>query len=191
MSKRREPLDMSKKTIGPWQRLTSQLIYENPWIQLFHEEVITPAGTDGIYGCVHFKSHAVGIIPIDDDGNTWLVKQTRYTLEQESWEIPEGGSPEGEDILETAKRELEEECGLKAELWEKLIDIHTSNSVTDEMGTVFVARKLSMGQQQLEATEDIEVRKLPLAAAIHMVRTGEITDSLSVAGLLRLVLPEA
>ena len=177
---------MSSKSIGPWQRLSSQVIYDNAWIRLYHEEVVTPAGTAGIYGRIHFKSHAVGVIPIDDKGNTWLVKQTRYALNKETWEIPEGGSPEGEDVLETAKRELEEECGLKAGRLEKLLDIHTSNSVTDEMGTVFVARELSPGQQQLEVTEDIELRKLPLREAIAMVIRGEITDSMSVAGLLRL-----
>lgn len=173
---------------SPWTTKSSTIVYENNWIRVNHEEVITPGGTDGIYGVVHFKSHAVGIIPLDDDGNTWLVKQTRYTLKETSWEIPEGGSPEGEDILETAKRELEEECGLIAEHWEKLIDIHTSNSVTDEAGTVFVAKGLSKGQQQLEASEDIEAKKLPLLDAIQMVKDGEITDSLSVAGLLRLAI---
>lgn len=171
-----------------WTTLSSKTVYENNWIRVNHEEVITPGGTEGIYGVVHMKSHAVGIIPIDNDGNTWLVKQTRYTIKQSSWEIPEGGSPEGKDILETAKRELEEECGLKAASWEKLIEIHTSNSVTDEAGTIFVAKELSPGWQQLEATEDIEVRKLPLQDAVQMVLDGEITDSLSVAGLLRVSL---
>ena len=176
--------DKQKKSA--WTTLSSKTVYENNWIRVNHEEVITPGGTDGIYGVVHFKSHAVGVIPIDEDNNTYLVKQTRYTLKQPSWEIPEGGSPEGEDILETAKRELEEECGLKADKWEKLISIHTSNSVTDEAGTVFVARDLSAGKQALEATEDIEIKKLPLSEAIQMVLDGEITDSLSVAGLLRI-----
>ncbi len=170
----------------PWTTKNSKTVYENNWIRVDHEEVITPGGTDGIYGVVHFKSHAVGIIPIDEYGNTWLVKQTRYTLKEESWEIPEGGSPEGEDILETAKRELEEECGLVAAHWEKLIEIHTSNSVTDEAGTVFVAKGLRQGVQELEATEDIEAKKLPLKDAVQMVLDGVITDSLSVAGLLRL-----
>ena len=173
-----------KKTT--WITLSSKTVYENNWIRVNHEDVMTPGGTEGIYGVVHFKSHAVDIIPIDDDGNTWLVKQTRYTLKEPSWEIPEGGSPEGEDILATAKRELEEECGLKAASWEKLISIHTSNSVTDETATVFIARKLSLGRQTLEETEDIEVKKLPLKEAIQMVLDGEITDSMSVAGLLRI-----
>ena len=174
------------KKIGPWRRVSSRVVYENAWIRLFHDDVITPGGTEGIYGRVNFKNHAVGVIPIDDDGNTWLVKQTRYPLDSESWEIPEGGSPKGEDILQTARRELEEECGLVAERWDKLIEIHTSNSVTDEAGTVFVARGLAVGNQQLEVTEDIVLKKLPLQEAINMVLNGEITDSLSVAGLLRL-----
>lgn len=177
---------MPRKQKQSWRTLSSATVYENNWIRVNHEEVITPAGTEGIYGVVHFKSHAVGIIPIDEDNNTWLVKQTRYTLKQPSWEIPEGGSPEGEDILTTAKRELEEECGLIAARWEKLISIHTSNSVTDEAGTVFVARQLSPGQQALESTEDIELKKLPVTDAIKLVLDGTITDSLSVAGLLRL-----
>lgn len=177
---------MNKKDKHSWITLSSKTVYENNWIQVKHEDVITPGGTEGIYGVVHFKSHAVGIIPIDADDNTWLVKQTRYTLKQPSWEIPEGGSPEGEDILATAKRELEEECGLQAHHWEKLIEIHTSNSVTDEAGTVFVARDIYPGRQTLEETEDIEVKKLPLRDAIQMVLTGEITDSLSVAGLLKI-----
>ncbi len=177
---------MCSKDKSPWITLSSKTVYENNWIRVNHEDVITPSGTEGIYGVVHFKTHAVGVIPIDDDGNTWLVKQTRYTLKQPSWEIPEGGSPEGEDILETAKRELEEECGLKATNWEKLISIHTSNSVTDEAGTVFVAKGLSPGRQTLEETEDIELQKLPLKDAVQMVIDGEITDSLSIAGLLRI-----
>lgn len=174
--------------VGGWRRLSSEKIYENPWIEVSHHEVLTPTGTAGIYGVVHFKGRAVGIIPIDDEGNTWLVKQSRYTLNTYTWEIPEGGAPAGEDTLDAAKRELEEEVGLKARHWRELLTIHQSNSVSDEVGIVYVAEGLSPGQQQLEETEDIEVRKLPLTEAIQMVKDGIITDSMSVAGLLRLAL---
>lgn len=177
---------MSEEKPFSWTTVTSKVVYENNWIRVNHEEVITPGGTDGIYGVIHMKNHSVGVIPLDDDGNTWLVKQSRYTLKEDSWEIPEGGSPEGENILNSAKRELEEECGLKANSWEELLEIHTSNSVTDEAGTIFIARDLYTGQQQLEATEDIEVKKLPLQEAIQMVIRGEITDAMSIAGLLKL-----
>lgn len=178
---------MSEK-IGGWKTKTSQSVYENPWIQISHDEVITPGGTDGIYGVVHFKNIAIGVLPIDAEGNTWLVKQSRYTLNQYTWEIPEGGCPQGESPLAAAQRELEEEVGLQARDWQQLMIMHLSNSVTDESCVIFVARDLFAGTQQLEATEDIEVKKLLLCEAIEMVKRGEITDSISVAALLRAAL---
>lgn len=172
--------------IGGWKVKNSNVVYENPWIKISHEDVITPKGTDGIYGVVHFKNIAIGIVPIDDEGNTWLVKQSRYTLNQYTWEIPEGGCPKNEEPINAAKRELEEEVGLKANDWRELMRMHLSNSVTDELCVVFVARDLFPGEQQLEATEDIEVKKLPLTEAIDMVKRGEITDGITVAALLRI-----
>jgi len=174
--------------IGGWKTKTSTVVYENPWIKVSHEEVLTPKGTDGIYGVVHFKNTAIGILPIDDEGNTWLVKQSRYSLNQYTWEIPEGGCPHGEEPLDAAKRELEEEVGLKARHWEQLMTLHLSDSVTDEFCVIFVARDLFPGIQQLEASEDIEYKKLPLIDAIEMVKSGEITDAISVAALLRVAL---
>ena len=91
---------------GGWQTKSSRVAYENPWIKISHEEVVTPKGTDGIYGVVHFKNTAIGIVPIDSEGNTWLVKQSRYTLNQYTWEIPEGGGAMQHDPLISAKREL-------------------------------------------------------------------------------------
>jgi len=175
---------------GGWQTKSSRVAYENPWIKISHEEVITPKGTNGIYGVVHFKNTAIGVVPIDSEGNTWLVKQSRYTLDQYTWEIPEGGCPQGEEPLNAAKRELEEEVGLQARDWQELMTMHLSNSVTDEFCVVFVARDLFAGQQQLESTEDIEYKKLPLRAAIDMVKRGEITDGISVAALLRVALEQ-
>lgn len=179
---------MTTKKVGGWQTKTSTVVYENPWLKISHDEVITPKNTDGIYGVVHFKNTAIGVVPLDDAGNTWLVKQSRYTLNQYTWEIPEGGCPQGESPLAAAQRELEEEVGLVANNWQQLMTMHLSNSVTDEFCVVFVARDLSAGQQQLEATEDIEVKKLPLNEAIAMVKRGDITDGISVAALLRVAL---
>ncbi len=169
---------------GPWQQLDSKPVYENPWISITHENVITPAGTAGIYGVVHFKSRAVGVVPVDEEQYVWLVKQFRYTLNQYSIEIPEGGSPLAEDMLDTAKRELREETGLTATHWQHLLDLHTSNSVTDESGAIFLAQGLTCGEMAPEATEDIEVMRIPLAEAVQWIFAGRITDSLSVMGLL-------
>lgn len=167
-----------------WKTLTSKVVYQNAWLELDHRDVINPAGKEGIYGVVRFKNKAVGIIPIDDEGNIYLVGQFRYTLDEYSWEIPEGGSPVHEDPLETAKRELKEETGLIAHRWSKLARIHTSNSATDEEGFLFIAEELSQHEQEPEDTEELEVRKVSLSDAVEMVMKSEITDALSVCGIL-------
>ncbi|MGJ3235110.1 NUDIX domain-containing protein [Marivirga sp.] len=171
---------------NPWKLLNSKIKYDNPWIRVEEHDVINPTGGKGIYGKIHFRNIAVGVVPIDDDGNTWLVGQYRYPLDQYSWEIPEGGCPIGEQELEAAKRELKEETGLKAENWEELLRIHTSNSVSDERGVVFLAKNLTQGETDFEETEDLKIKKLPLSKAIQMVMDGEITDSISMAALLKL-----
>lgn len=177
-----------KNKVGGWVQLDRKIVYENPWIEVSHENVQRPNGTEGIYGKVHFKSNAVGVVPIDEHGNTWLVGQSRYVLDTFTWEIPEGGSPLNESPLDTAKRELQEEVGLEATDWAPLQTMHLSNSVTDEVAYLFVARGLSFTEQSLEDTEDIVVKKLPLKEAFAMVLSGEITDSLSVAALLRVAI---
>lgn len=170
---------------NPWKTLQIDEVYSNPWIRITHRSVLNPAGNPGIYGVVHFKNLAIGIVPIDEEGNTWLVGQFRYTLDQYSWEIPEGGAPLNTDPLDSAKRELIEETGIRAGQWTKILDFHTSNSVTDEAGMVFLAQDLSFGDSHPEDTEDITVRKLPLKEAIEMVIQGQITDSLTIMALLR------
>ena len=132
-----------------------------------------------------FKNFALGIIPVDDEGNTWLVGQYRYPLDEYSWEIPMGGGLKGSDIIESAKRELKEETGLQGEQWEEIMKIHTSNSVTNEVGFIFLARGLTEGETEFEETEDLAIHKLPLKEAVEMVMNGSITDSISVAGLLK------
>ncbi|MFT7161773.1 MAG: 8-oxo-dGTP pyrophosphatase MutT (NUDIX family) [Bacteroidia bacterium] len=170
---------------NPWTKLSEKEYYDNAWINVSEHQVINPSGKPGIYGKVHFKNKAIGIIPIDADGNTWLVGQYRYTLDEYSWEIPMGGGPEDEDILDSAKRELKEETGLMAREWRNILRIHTSNSVTDEEGFIFLAKGLEQGETEFEETEKLEIKKLPLSQAVQMIMDGEITDSLSIAGLLK------
>jgi len=180
----------SEERIGGWKRLTSQVMYENPWIQVRHEEVQRPNGSTGIYGLVQFKNQAIGVVALDDEGNIYLVKQSRYALDDWSIEIPEGGGPRNVDPLESAKRELQEETGLFARHWELILTMHLSNSVTNELAHVFLATGLMQGEQDLDDTEDIEVMKVPLTRAIEWVKNGTITDSISVAALLRVALDE-
>jgi 8-oxo-dGTP pyrophosphatase MutT (NUDIX family) len=170
---------------NPWTVLNERAIYDNPWISITEFDVLNPKGGKGIYGKVHFKNQAIGIIPLDDDMNTYLVGQYRFTLNQYSWEIPEGGGPLGTDILQSAKRELKEETGLVAEEWTKLMDFHLSNSVCDEHGGIFLARNLRQEESMPEDTEDLVVKKLPFEEAYRMVEDGIITDSLAVAAILK------
>ena len=171
---------------NPWTTLSTEDIYENPWIKLEEHQVLNPAGGKGIYGKVHFKNKAIGIVALDQEMNMWLVGQHRYTLNEWSWEIPEGGGPQHIDVLESAKRELREETGLVASQWQMILRAHLSNSVSDEEGFVFLAQDLKEGKQDLDATEaDMKVWKLPFEDALQMVLDGKITDSLSVMGILR------
>ncbi|OYX22690.1 MAG: DNA mismatch repair protein MutT [Algoriphagus sp. 32-45-6] len=172
-------------TENPWKTRSKKKIYDNPWITLEEHRVITPSGKEGIYGKVHFKNRAMAIVPIDQEGNTWLVGQFRYTLDEYSWEIPMGGGPINQDLLESAKRELKEETGLSASKWTELMKIHTSNSVTDEWGLIYLAEELTEGETEFEDTEVLQIKKLPFGEALAMVMRGEITDSISVAGLLK------
>ncbi len=168
-----------------WKKLDSQTVYENPWIEVQHHEVINPSGGKGIYGQVNFKNLAIGIVPLDKEGNTYLVGQHRFPIDEYSWEIPEGGCPHDEDILDCAKRELLEETGLRAEKWTQISKIHTSNSVCNETGFIFLAEELTQGEAEPEETEDLVVRKVSLEEAFQMVMRDEITDSLSIAGILK------
>ena len=174
------------ETTNPWKTLETKEIYDNPWITLEEHKVINPGGGEGIYGKVSFKNKAIGIIPIDENNFTWLVGQYRYTLNEYSWEIPMGGGPLDIDILESAQRELKEETGLTARKWEQIMRIHTSNSVTDEEGFIFLAEDLEEGDRELEESElDLKLWKVPFAVALDMVVKGKITDSLSIAGILK------
>ncbi|WP_258105437.1 NUDIX hydrolase [Marinoscillum sp. MHG1-6] len=175
---------MSKK--NPWVKKSGKLIYENPWIRLDEDKVINPGGGISMYGKLHFKNLAIGIVPLDEDMNTWLVGQWRYALDEYSWEIPMGGGPLGIDKLESAKRELKEETGLSANKWTEFLKIHTSNSVTDELGYAFLAQNLTEGETEFDETEDLEIWKLPFQEAYQMVLEGKITDGLTVAAILRL-----
>jgi 8-oxo-dGTP pyrophosphatase MutT (NUDIX family) len=136
----------------------------------------------------HFKNRAIGVLPIDDEGCTYLVGQYRYTLNQYSWEIPEGGCPIEEDPLVAAQRELKEETGLTARHLQLLGRTHLSNSVTDEEALYYLATGLSQGSAEPEGTEKLRLRRVPFAEALRMALAGEITDALSVVTLLRYAL---
>ena len=170
---------------SPWTKLSGEVKYENPWIKVTEDKVKNPVGKDGIYGVVHFKTHAIAIIPLDQNNNTWIVGQYRYPLDSYEWEVVEGGCPEGTSPIETAKRELIEEVGLKAEHFEMILEMQLSNSTTDELSYTYIARGLSYVGEEPKEDEQLAIRKLPFEEVYQMVLRGEIRDGLSVASIFK------
>lgn len=175
----------TQNPLNSWKTLNTELVYESPWIAVHKHQTINPAGKPAIYSVVNFKNLAIGIIPLSKDGYTWLVGQWRYPLNAYSWEIPEGGGPLGEEPIKTAQRELKEETGIVAKNYQALMELHLSNSATDETAHVFLATDLSFEEAEPEETEDLKVKKVHIQEAFNMVLNGEITDAISVSAIYK------
>ena len=176
------------ETKNPWTVQSRATVYENEWIRVDHHEVLGPSGGPGVYGTVHFKNQAIGGVPIDENGNVILVGQYRFPLRAYSWEIPEGGGSHSVPALESAQRELREECGLAARRWTEIQGMDLSNSVSDERSVVFLAWELCAVPAQPDETEKLQIARVPFWEAIDRVKQGEIRDAISVAALLRIAL---
>lgn len=171
--------------LNSWKTLSTELVYESAWIAVNKHQTINPAGKPAVYSVVNFKNLAIGILPLSEDGFTWLVGQWRYPLNAYSWEIPEGGGPLGEAPIETAVRELKEETGIVAQKFEEIMQLHLSNSATNEHAFVFLATDLTFEEAEPEETEDLKVKKVHINEAFDMVMKGEITDGISVAAIFK------
>ena len=170
---------------NPWVTLSSRQVYANPWIVVREGQILNAKGKPGIYGVVSYRNRAVGVVPVDDEGHTYLVGQWRYCHGRYEWEIPEGGCPEGESSLQTAHRELREETGLLATRIEPLrLGLELSNSISTEVCDLYLARGLSQGPADPEDCEELRVWRLPLSEAVAMAKDGRIQDSPSVIALL-------
>ena len=173
---------------NPWKIISEENIYDNPWINLTEYKVINPSGGKGIYGKIHFKNRAIGVVAIDETDNVYLVGQYRFPVSQYSWELPEGGGPYNEDPLKAAQRELLEETGLIATEWRELMRMHLSNSVTDEEAIIYLATGLTQHDAEPEETEDLQTLKLPFSEVLEKVMNGEIIDAITVAAILKIAL---
>ena len=180
---RDEPLATGPVTVGPWERRSRRVAYENPWIDVWHDDVRRPDGSEGVYGLVHFHTRAVGVVAVGRDGRLLLVGQHRYALDEYSWEIPEGGVETGESLEDGARRELREETGYVASRWRQLARITLSNSVTDERGALFVAEDLVEGEAEPDPTEQLALRWVTLDEALAEIASGDIHDVMTIAGV--------
>lgn len=172
-------------SVNPWKINSTKEYYDNPWVNVKEHQVTNPAGKPGIYSVVHFKNLAIGILPLDENNYTWLVGQYRLPVNQYSWEIPEGGGPLGTDPLESAKRELLEECGIVARQWTKIANCHLSNSGTDEEAIMFVAKELRFESSSPEETEVLQIRKIHFDELFQMVMNNEVMDAPTIITVLK------
>lgn len=173
---------------GPWTTLNEELRYETPWIAVSHHDILDPSGAQGIYGVIHFKNIALGIVPLDEEMNTWIVGQYRYPIQAYSWEIPEGGGRRDIAPIESAQRELREEAGIEATDWTEILRMDLSNSASDEHAIIYLARGLTFHAPRPDHDEELTLRKLPFAELYAMVKRGEVRDSLTVAAVMRIEL---
>ena len=148
------------------------------------DKVIRPDGAEGIYGVVEMPP-SCGIVAIDDRDQIAMVSQWRYTLGKMSVEIPTGGAAHGELPLDAAKRELIEETGLTAVNWAPLGTIDNSNGITTDVAHMFLARQLSTGPVIQQGDEQVELHWMNFADAVSSVMAGDITESVSVAAILK------
>jgi 8-oxo-dGTP pyrophosphatase MutT (NUDIX family) len=169
---------------NPWRTLSSRTIYRNAWLTLREDKVIRPDGAEGIY-CVVELRPSCGIVAINEDNQIALVGQWRYVHDKYSLEIPTGGSEQDETPLAAAKRELLEETGLTADDWIALGTIDNSNGVTTDVAHIFLARNLTTGSPVSLGDEQVELSWMPFADAVLSVMSGEITESVSVAAILK------
>lgn len=173
------------KTENPWKTLSSKVVYSNPWITVREDAVITPSGTEGIYGVVEPRI-ATGVVALTETNEVYLVGQYRYATNIYSWELPEGGAELNEDPLTAIKRELKEEAGIIADNWKQLgSEIHLSNSFTNERAFLYMATGLHSVQNDPDDTEILQVKKVPFQDALKMIDSGEILDAMTMLGLYR------
>jgi 8-oxo-dGTP pyrophosphatase MutT (NUDIX family) len=150
-----------------------------------HFDIVHPTGEVGIYGRVHFKNKAIGVVAVTPQKEGVLVGQYRFTTDSYSWEIPEGGCPAGETPLDAAQRELKEETGYTSDQWGCLAtELQVSNSVSDETADIFLARQVQKGVPNPDTTEEIKQQLIALEDVPAAIAEGKITDMLSVTALL-------
>jgi 8-oxo-dGTP pyrophosphatase MutT (NUDIX family) len=172
---------------GKWRIKSARTIYSNKWIMVREYQTVAPTGADAQYGLVHMHNHAIGVLPIDEEGRTILIGQERFVFGAYSWELPEGGGNPERPALEGAQRELSEEAGLKAEHWLELFrDVSFSNSTTDERASAFIAWGLGPDQSfEKDSSEELSVRRVSFAEALKMATSGEITDAFTLVMLFK------
>ena len=175
--------DWGRPATPGWVSQTRREVFRNKWIAVEAHGATAPTGAPASYGVVRFQNLAIAVMPIFPDGSTVLVGQHRFARMNYSWELPEGGSPLGEDPLDGAKRELKEETGLEAATWIPAFELELSNSVTDEQAFGFIALDLADTGAEPDETEALTLRRVPFREALNLAKAGVLKDVMTVAML--------
>ncbi|MDO9231684.1 MAG: NUDIX hydrolase [bacterium] len=175
---------MPEKRNGQFIIKNSVQKYKNPWIEVTEDQVIRPDGKPGIFGIVRMVD-GVAVLPLDDDGFVYLTKEFHYAIEMKDVETVSGAIDENEKPIDSAKRELKEELGMEAEEWIDLGLVNPFTTVVKSSQKMFLARKLSFGEDNQEVTENIKLVKIKLEEAIKMVMNSSITHGASCVLILK------
>ncbi len=175
---------MSNPPIKAWKCISRQIVYQNPWITVYEDQVQLPNGHTTPYGVVTPTTNFVGIVPFLNPETVILVRQYRYVLGETTWEIPSGGMEKNEQPEAAAQRELREEVGYRADRFQLLSIMHSNKSIMEDRGYIFLAQGLTPSKAVPDETEEIEVISVPFEKALDMVKNYEITDCVSIIGLL-------
>lgn len=169
---------------GPWTIEHTTQHYQNSFITVVEDQVVQPDGQPGTYSTVAMKP-GVAILPVDEKGNVYLVRQFRYALGKESLEVVTGALENNEPVLEAAQRELAEEVGIHAKAWKSLGAFDLDTSIVQCPVHLFLAKNLNFVESDREGTETMEMCKLPLEQAFTMVMECTITHAPSCILLLK------
>lgn len=171
-----------------WKHVASKIVHENPWYRVREDDVVRPDGSLGKYFVID-GINSVAVIAGDKDGSYYLVEQSRYPLGSiRSLEVVTGGIKNGKDPLSVAQNELQEETGLIANKWESIGYFYPMNGYDEEKCYVFLATELVCGKNNLEPTEDIEIRKLKVEEIIDLIEKNEISCGITIAAFYKYLL---
>ncbi len=169
---------------SPWRTLAAREVYRNQWMSVTEYQVIRPDGAQGRYGVVD-PGDNVTIVALDEDEQVWVVEDFLYPIQRRGWFLPTGAIDAGEDALLAAQRELAEETGLRGARWDHLGAFYLTPGIATQRSYLFLARGLTQGAPQREATEaGMTMRRMPLAEACAASQRSETPTAVTALGLL-------